>query len=96
MGRLKKSGQDLLAGEKIDPRVFEGISANLSKESDVLGRSIDNFYSGFRTAIMGAAGIEEAAAAGNSLSGSIAGNPEQALSAQGNLNPEVSGNLAMA
>ncbi len=96
LGRLKKTGQDLLAGEKIDPRVFEEISGNLSAESDALGKSIDKFYSGFRTAIVGTAGIEEAAAAGSSLSGSIAGNPVQALAAQGNLNPEVSGNLAMA
>jgi hypothetical protein len=95
-GRLKNSGQEILAGEKIDPRVFETISGNLLRESDVLGKSIDNFYSGFRTAIVGSTGTEESAAAGKKLSASIADNPAQALTAQGNLNPEAAGNLVMA
>jgi len=94
--RLINSGQDLLNGERVNPRVFEGISENLLAESDILGRSIDNFYSGFRTADTGSTGIEQAAAAGSNLSRSIVDNPAQALAAQGNLNPEVSGNLTMA
>jgi hypothetical protein len=94
--RLIGSGRELLNGERVDPQVFKGISENLSEEFDSLGRSIDNFYSGFRTVVTGSSGIEEAASAGNNLSRSIADNPAQALTAQGNLNPEAAGNLAMA
>lgn len=95
LNRLVNSGQDLMAGEMVRPGVFDEISENLSRESDFLGRSIDNFYSGFRTTNAGSAGFEEAAAIGSRLSRSIVDNPAQALTAQGNMNPEISGNLAL-
>lgn len=94
--RLKNSGQDLINGKKVNPQVFQGITDNLTKEYDSLGKSIDAYYSGLKTTITGSTGIGDAEAAGRNLSSSIAQNPSQALYAQGNLSQEVAGNLAMA
>lgn len=94
--RLKNSSQALLAGEMVNPQIFNGITENLTREYDGLGKSIDAYYSGFKTSVTGSSGVQEAEAAGKNLSRSIAYNPSQALTAQGNLNQEVAGNLSMA
>ena len=94
--RLKNSGHDLMSGQMVNPQVFADITENLSGEYDSLGKSIDAYYSGFRTSITGGSGIEAAESAGRNLSLSIVDNPSQALYAQGNLNQEVAGNLALA
>ncbi len=94
--RLKNSGQDMLAGEKINPKIFGEITENLTREYDSLGKSIDAYYSGLKITNRGSAGADAAETAGNSLSHSIGQNPVQALYAQGNLNQEIAKNLAMA
>lgn len=93
---LKNSGQDLAAGEKVNPWIFEKITENLTKEYDSLGKSIDAYYSALKTTTIGSSGADEAEVAGNNLTRAITQNPSQALYAQGNLNQEVAGNLAMA
>ncbi len=94
--RLKNSGQDMLAGEKINPKIFGEITENLTREYDSLGKSIDAYYSGLKITNRGSAGADAAETAGNNLSHSIEQNPIQALYAQGNLNQEIAKNLAMA
>lgn len=94
--RLKVLGENLLGSEKVDPRTFIEISDNLNEVSDQLSRSIDAFYSDFRTEETGPGGEAVISAAAGNMSRSILGNPAGALAAQGNLSPEVAGNLSMA
>ncbi len=94
--RLKDSGQDLIAGEKVNPKKFEEITENLTRAYDSLEKSIDAYYSALKTTTTGSSGADAAEKAGNHLARSIAQNPVQALYAQGNLNQEVAGNLTMA
>jgi len=94
--RLKDIGEELLSGEKVDPRAFIEISGSLNKVSGQLSRSIDSFYSDFRTEEMGPEGEAVISAAAGNMSRSILASPAEALSAQGNLSPEIAGNLSMA
>jgi len=93
--RIREYGENLLQREKVDPQVFAAISENLNEVSDQMSRSIDAFYSDFRTEEIRPDGGAETLAVGN-MSREILNNPAGALNAQGNLSPEVAGNLATA
>lgn len=94
--RLKGLGENLLGNEKVDPRTFLEISDNLNKVSDQLSRSIDAFYSDFRTQEIGSGGEAAISSAAGNISRAILNDPAAALTSQGNLNPEIAGNLSMA
>jgi hypothetical protein len=93
--RMREYGENLLNRERVDPQVFAAISENLNEVSDQMSRSIDAFYSDFRTAEIRPDGGAETRAVGN-MSREILNNPSGALNAQGNLSPEIAGNLSMA
>jgi len=93
--RIREYGENLLNRERVDPQVFADISENLNEVSDQMSRSIDAFYSDFRTEEIRADGGAVMPAAGN-MSREIVNNAAGALTAQGNLSPEIAGNLTMA